>query len=53
MIAELLGTGRRAAKTAKELADLLNLDRRELSKLILAERKAGAPICATNAFPYW
>ena len=46
MVFELLGTGRQAAKTGRELARLLNCDIRTVTEQIERERRAGKPICA-------
>lgn len=52
MIAEILGTGRAAAKTAKAVSSYLGIKTtRQLVKMIQTERQAGAPICAANSFP--
>lgn len=51
-MADILGKGKRTAKTAKKLASYLGLKTtRELAKVIQQERRNGAPICATNSFP--
>lgn len=47
MIFELLDTGEQNARTARELAKVLNTDRRSISILVERERRAGKPICAT------
>ena len=47
MIYEMLDTGEGNAKTARELAKLLQVDRRVISSLVERERRAGRPICAT------
>ncbi len=47
MIAEMLGTGKGNARTAKKLAEMLGLRQREVSLLVEKERREGAPICAT------
>ena len=47
MIYELLDTGEGNARTARELAKLLGVDRRAVSSLVEQERRAGRPICAT------
>lgn len=46
MISEYLPTGAENAVTAKQLCNLLNMNHRELTKAITAERRAGQPICA-------
>ena len=48
MIKELLNTGRSNAQTARELAELIDADIREITKHIERERRDGAPICATS-----
>ena len=47
MIFEMLDTGEQNARTARELAKVLNTDRRQISSLVEQERRAGKPICAT------
>lgn len=47
MIFEMLETGEQNARPARELARLLNIDRRGISVLVEQERRAGKPICAT------
>ena len=47
MIYEMLDTGEGNAKPARELAKLLQGDRRVISSLVERERRAGRPICAT------
>lgn len=47
MIYELLMIGEQNATTAKDLARILNTDRRSISILVERERRAGLPICAT------
>lgn len=47
MIYEYLSTGERNAKTARELCDLLHLEKRELTAAIERERRQGSPICAS------
>lgn len=47
MIFELLNTGEANARSAKELAKLLNVDRRQISNMVENERRAGRPICAS------
>lgn len=47
MIYEMLYEGEENARTAKELAYSLNMNTRNVSVLIEAERRAGYPICAT------
>lgn len=46
-ISEYLRTGAENAQTAKELCDLLHLDKRELTAAIERERRHGSPICAS------
>lgn len=48
MIFEMLDTGEQNARTARELARILNTDRRQISSLVERERRAGKPICATS-----
>lgn len=48
MIFELLDTGEQNARSARELAKVLNTDRRSISILVERERRAGKPICATS-----
>ena len=45
-IALMLGYGKAAAITMKELAAFLNVNEREISKAVEQERGAGIPICA-------
>lgn len=47
MIFELLDTGEKNARTAKELARALNTSPRAITSLVEGERRAGKPICAT------
>lgn len=47
MIYELLGEGERSARTGKELAKLLGVQPRDISKAVERERREGKPICAT------
>lgn len=47
MVYELLDTGEQNARSARELARLLNTDRRSISILVEQERRAGKPICAS------
>ena len=47
MIFEMLDTGEQNARTARELAMILKLDRRKVSSLVERERREGKPICAT------
>ena len=51
MIAEVLREGKENAIPAAELCGLLGVTRRDLSRLIEAERRAGAPICSSTARP--
>lgn len=46
-IALMLGYGKNAAITMKELAAFLNVNDREISKAVERERGAGIPICAS------
>ena len=48
MISELLAEGRDNARTARELADFLKCDIRDISRQIEKERREGAPICAAT-----
>lgn len=48
MITELLGD-RTNKKTARELASITGLTKREVERRIELERKAGAPICASDS----
>ena len=48
MIKELLNTGRSNAQTARELAELIDADIRDITRQIEKERRDGAPICATS-----
>ena len=48
MIHELLGTGRENARTARELADIMNCGIRDISRLAERERREGHPICAAT-----
>lgn len=47
-IAPMLGLGKGAAMTAKELADFLSVSRREISRSVERERNTGIPICAST-----
>ena len=47
MIFELLDTGENNARTARELARVLNTTPRGISSLVEQERRQGRPICAT------
>ncbi len=47
-IALMLGYGKAAAITMKELAAFLNVNEREISKAVEQERGAGIPICAST-----
>ena len=51
MIHELLAEGAENARPGKELAGLLKISMRELTRTIEAERRAGKPICATVTPP--
>lgn len=46
MIAEQLLRGAENARTGRELARILNIDIRDVSRNIEKERRNGAPICA-------
>lgn len=46
-ITAYLQKGAENAQTAKELCDLLHLDKRELTAAIERERRHGSPICAS------
>lgn len=48
MINELLFKGAQNARTAKSIADILNLDVREVMQAIRLERLAGTPICSNH-----
>lgn len=48
MIHELLTEGRENARTGRELAAVLNLNIRDVTEAIEAERRAGFPICAAS-----
>ncbi len=52
MIQEILSTGKYNAMTGQYIGDLLGLSLRELVAAVEKERRAGAPICASNAEPY-
>ena len=47
-VALMLGYGKNAAITMKELAAFLNVNEREISKAVERERGAGIPICAST-----
>ena len=47
MIFEMLDTGEQNARSARELAQVLQTDKRTISLLVERERRAGKPICAT------
>ena len=49
MIAEMLGRGEESAQSSTILCDVLHLTRRDLTKCIMVERRAGAPICSTTS----
>ena len=51
MIHELLAEGEANARTARELRDYLGLKKRQITKQIERERRAGWPICANVATP--
>lgn len=46
MICELLAEGKENARTARELAAVLNCDIRTVAELVQKERREGKPICA-------
>lgn len=48
MIYEVLATGAANPRTANELAEFLGIPRRQVSAMILRERREGKPICATS-----
>ena len=50
-VAELLQTGKETATPGAELAALLGCSLRELTAAIERERRAGAPICASQSSP--
>lgn len=52
MIQELLSAGETNAKTASQLAVVLNCEVRDVTRLVEQERRAGAPICANSAGYY-
>lgn len=47
-ISDYLHTGADNPQTAKELCDLLQLEKRELTAAIEKERRQGSPICARS-----
>ncbi len=47
MIMEILHTGRDRPMTARQLADIFGCKPREITLMIEAERRGGAPICAS------
>ena len=47
-VALMLGYGKNAAITLKELAAFLNVNEREISRAVERERGAGIPICAST-----
>lgn len=47
MIFELLAEGEENARTARELATVLQCHTRDITAMIEAERREGAPICAS------
>lgn len=47
MISDYLSKGKEHARTARDLADLLHCDTRDISQGIERERRQGQPICAT------
>lgn len=48
MIYELLATGKQNARTARELAEQLKCDIRNITDQIEKERREGRPICAAT-----
>ena len=48
MVYDLLSIGEQNAQSATELARALHCSRREISKMVEAERRNGLPICATS-----
>lgn len=48
MIYELLDTGRRNARTGRQLAKILHCDIRDITEQIERERREGRPICAST-----
>ncbi len=48
MIKELLSEGPENAINGRDICQLLGLSMRELTAAVERERRAGAPICATN-----
>ncbi len=48
MIHELLGTGKKTARTGRELASMLDTDIRQITRQIERERREGHPICAST-----
>ena len=48
MITDYLSKGAANAKTARELAKLLDCDTRGITQIIESERRAGAPIISSN-----
>lgn len=49
MIAELLGRGEASAKPSKDICSWLGIKLRDLTVMIMNERRAGAPICSTTS----
>lgn len=48
MIREILPVGQENAISCGRLAEILDIDLREVTRQVERERKAGAPICATT-----
>ena len=47
MVSEYLLTGSANATSSTDLCQILNVDRRELARQIMIERRQGIPICAS------
>lgn len=53
MIAELLGTGEQNATTGTELASYFGFQTKDVRAVVMRERRAGKPICATTKAGYY
>ena len=49
MIADILGRGKEAAKTSRDICSLLGIELRVLTNAIMNERRKGAPICSITS----
>lgn len=51
MVTDVLGKGAGNAQTGRDICLIMNVSKRELTKAIERERRAGAPICANTSGP--